>query len=147
MASKAVEVSRFQIWKRRIIILLIAALVFLVAGWFFVIYTEANQVLREAKNVRISMKLVAIEKYGEGTSIYDPTAYTGLAAGAAQEIAETSGESGKITLTAWNTEQNIPKSFTYRKGDFYAEYVANGDKFKSWKVYFNWKLLDFTGDS
>ncbi len=130
-------------WIKRILLLIVLFFVIGVVMTFFKVSTEAHQVLREAKNVRVCMRLLAIESYGLGNSIYDPTRKNGLAEGVAEEIAELSKEEGEVTLTAWNEEENLPKQFSYQKGNYIAYYDSEGDKYKTWDIYIQIKLLNF----
>ncbi len=128
---------------RRILIVIALLLAVFLGAAIFKITTESHQVLREAKNVRVCMRLLSIETFGLGGTIYDPNKKNGLADGMQEKIAELSKEDGEVTLTAWNEEDNLPQQFTYQKGNYIAYYDANGDKYKSWKVYVRLKVLDF----
>ncbi|MCR5102391.1 MAG: hypothetical protein K6B41_13660 [Butyrivibrio sp.] len=143
MDNLAQKYARKLMWTRRILIVIIVVLVVVFGAAFFKISTESHQVLREAKNVRVCMRLLSIESYGLGSSIYDSTKKNGLAEGMEERIAELSKEDGEVTLTAWNETDNLPQQFTYKKGNYIAVYDASGDKFKTWKIYYQLEVLSY----
>ncbi|MCR5272940.1 MAG: hypothetical protein K6E13_08155 [Lachnospiraceae bacterium] len=134
MDSLAQKYAIKLIWTRRALILIITVLIVVFGVAYFKISSESHQVLREAKNIRVSMRLLSIESYGTYGNIYDATNRNGLADGVAEELAELSNEDGEVTLTAWNDEKNLPEQFSYKKGNYIAYYDADGDKYKTWKV-------------
>ena len=70
-------------------------------------------------------------KAGEGEkvsiSIYDPSKATGLTDGAAELIADLSSADGEVYLYAWDSENNEPLRFEYRKGAYTVVYIDDGD--------------------
>ena len=84
----------------------------------------ARTAMDHAKDVRLAMKMVAMEYYGGKTSIYDPMSESGLTNEALAKIGNVAPVSGEITLTGWDEENNIPLSFTYREG----RYLRDGTK-------------------
>ncbi|MCR4691594.1 MAG: hypothetical protein K5739_09645 [Lachnospiraceae bacterium] len=131
--------------------------------WFYLTASVASQkALREAKDVRLAMRMIAIEKYSEGTSIYNPLAKDGLVPGVAEKVAKISGAEGRIILTGWDTVNNDANSFTYTKGNYVVffnksaaldpegliendvqlEYSADMEK-SQWEVYLQIRVTDF----
>ncbi|MCR4901364.1 MAG: hypothetical protein K6A23_00780 [Butyrivibrio sp.] len=143
MDNTAQRYERKITWVKRILWIIVIFFVLVVVALFFKVSTEAHQILREAKNVRVCMRLLSIESYGLGNSIYDPTRKNGLAEGVAEEIAKLSKEEGEVTLTAWNEEENLPQQFSYKKGNYIAYYDSEGDKYKTWDIYIQIRLLNF----
>ena len=113
-------------WLRRYIIeLVIVALVLIFAIVTTVITTTARRVFREAKDVRYALKFVGTEYYAGSDSIFDPSSKTGLADGAAEEIASLSQADGQVFLYAWDEKENMPLRFEYRKGAYTVIYTAD----------------------
>lgn len=113
-------------WIRRYIIeLVIIALVLAFIITSTVITSGARRAFREAKDVRMALKFVGTQYYGENSSIYDPSKPTGLKDGAAEDIADISTRKGQVSLYAWDDKSNEPLMFEYRKGSYTVIYVAD----------------------
>jgi hypothetical protein len=130
------------------IIVVIALIIGAVIIWSG-IGSGARTAMDHAKDVRLAMKMVAMEYYGGKVSIYDPISENGLTDEALAKIEDVAPVKGEITLTGWDEENNIPLSFTYREGRYLVEYRdtgsgdgtygMNGD----WSVYYNFKVLEY----
>jgi hypothetical protein len=111
--------------------------------------SSARRAMDHAKDIRLAMKMVAVEYYGGKTSLYDPTSENGMTKEALAKIGNVAPVKGEITLTGWDDERNIPLSFTYREGRYVVEYKdvgtgegtygMNGD----WSVYYSIKVLEY----
>ena len=113
-------------WIRRYIIeLVIVALVLAFIITSSVITANARKVFREAKDVRMALKFVGTQYYGESRSIYDPTNATGLIDGAAEAVADVSTRNGQVLLYVWDDKDNEPLMFEYRKGSYTVVYIAD----------------------
>ncbi len=113
-------------WIRRYIIeLVIIALVLAFIITSTVITSTARRVFREAKDVRMALKFVGTQYYGENSSIFDSSKPTGLREGAAEDIADISTRKGEVFLYAWDDKANEPLMFEYRKGSYTVIYVAD----------------------
>lgn len=113
-------------WIRRYIIeLVIIALVLAFIITSTVITTGARRAFREAKDVRMALKFVGTQYFGENSSIFDKTKTTGLRDGAAEDIADISTRKGEVVLYAWDDKANEPLMFEYRKGSYTVIYIAD----------------------
>lgn len=143
-------------WIRRYIIeLMIIALVLAFAITTTIITTQARHVFREAKDIRMALKFVGTQYYGENVSIFDSSKTTGLKDGAAEDIAEVSTRKGQVFLYAWDDKDNEPLMFEYRKGAYSVIYIADtytgktGENGKvnhmmgSWEVKFSIRVLNY----
>ena len=72
----------------------------------------ARSALSHAKDIRVALKLVSVEYYGENGSIFDPASDNGMADGAVSAIGSMVPVRGNIKLTGWDDENNIPLSFS-----------------------------------
>ncbi|MBO4610387.1 MAG: hypothetical protein J5696_11035 [Lachnospiraceae bacterium] len=110
----------------------------------------ARSAMDHAKDIRLAMKMVAVEYYGGKRSIYDPSTESGMTDEALAKIGNVVPIKGEIVLTGWDDEKNIPLSFTYREGRYLVEYrdIGTGDGTYGmngdWSVYYNFKVLEYT---
>lgn len=146
-------------WLRRYAIeLFMLAIVIIFAIVTAVITATARHVFREAKDVRLALRAVGTEYYGNMSSIYDPNTYNGLAEGAEDRIAELSLRDGDVYLYSWNEEDNTPLIFEYRKGLYTVVYVDSRLKESqetgndelgayqmtgSWSIYYSFNVLNY----
>ncbi len=110
----------------------------------------ARAALSDAKDIRVAMKLVSIEYYGGDGSIYDSSSENGMKKGALEKIQNISRTKGDLVLNSWDSDNNIPLSFTYRTGKYLVEYKEAGGgggsygMNGSWSVYYDFKILKYT---
>lgn len=126
-------------WLRRYIIELVVitlVLIFVVVSTAITI--SARKAFREAKDVRMALKFVGTQYYGNNSCIYDPSKPTGLIDGAAEDVAVVSTHNGQVYLYAWDEKENIPLKFEYIKGPYKVTYTADiytGKTSEDGKVY------------
>ncbi len=158
---KEVQIEGTQFYKRsnfaetlRIIaITLVVFCMLTVLALCFVIDSGARQAYKEARDIRKALRSVGIEYYGEMSSIYDPNTSNGLAEGAAEKIAYISHRKGTVTLYEWDSHENAPLSFEYRKGLYRVVYVDTGSEKGiqpgiegNFKVYYSFELLNYEAE-
>ncbi len=115
------------------------------AAWFYLTASVASRkALREAKDVRMAMKMLAIESYSNGTSLYDPKRPDGLIKGGAERLAQLSEADGQVFLTGWDAKESDALSFRYVKGNYVVIFQNNTeDDDLSWEVYLQLRVTDF----
>ncbi|MBR3103709.1 MAG: hypothetical protein IKH46_07775 [Lachnospiraceae bacterium] len=109
--------------------------------------SQAHHVMQEARDIRVAMRLTALESAAAGKALYAPERSDGMIEGAAQKIRELTYADGKIMLTGWDDMNGLPRSFTYRKGSFMVEYKALGDGSSTdgqWDIYYEFHVLTYT---
>ena len=159
--SNPAQIEGTQFYRRsnfaealRIIVITVAvfAMVSFVFGWF-VIDSGARQAYKEARDVRKALRAVGTEYYGDQTSIYDPDRVDGMVAGAAEKVAFISERKGSVTLYDWDTRDNGPLSFEYRKGLYRVVYTDTGASNGTssgvegnFKVYYSFELLNYEAE-
>ena len=113
----------YRIMAVGLLLIFIAALV-----WFYTTASVASQkALRNAKDLRIAMKMAAIEAYSDGTSIYDPTREDGLSKGVRERLKELCEAPGEVTLTGWDKAESDAISFTYQEGSYIVMFRQSAD--------------------
>ena len=140
--SDKIKVDKYVRVKRVALIVVILLIILLPLSFWLRIDTNSHLILRTAKNVRMSMILTGIDYYGKGISEYDPTSADGFADGALDEVRQGSSATGDITLTSWNEDDNSPRTFIYREGNYYVEYTGNRTD-ASFKIYYTWNVLNY----
>ncbi len=127
------------------------------AAWFYLTASVASKkALREAKDVRMAMKMLAIESYSNGKSLYDPKSANGLVEGGAERLAQLSEADGQVILTGWDAKESDAISFRYIKGNYVVNFQKTGDTGEngengeagydgnvSWEVYLQLRLTGF----
>ena len=114
--------------------------------------SQARAAISHAKQIRVAMKLISMEYYNGDGSIFDSTQETGLKDGALDRIENVCYVNGEIVLNSWDTENDIPLSFSYREGRYLVEYreIGQGDGSYgmngTWSVYYDLKILEYTSE-
>lgn len=103
---------------------------------FYDNHSQAVVCLREAKNIQLAMKILAVKYYGDNRSIYAPNTQYGMMEDTVNEILDLSGAVGEITLVSWNSEKRIPGKFYYLTDKFLVIYEYDADvKEPTWTIY------------
>ena len=114
--------------------------------------SNARAAISHAKQIRVAMKLISMQYYNGDGSIFDPTSDNGLRSGALEKIENVCLVDGDIVLNSWDTDNDIPLSFTYREGRYLVEYreIGRGDGSYgmngSWSVYYDLKILEYSSE-
>ena len=122
--STPVQVEGTQFYKRSnftevLRIIAITLVVFCMLSFlflWFLIDSGARQAYKEARDVRKALRAVGTEYCGEQRSIYDPNSPDGMVDGAADLIVFYSQRKGTVILYEWDSKDNGPLKFEYRKG-------------------------------
>lgn len=146
---------RLRIYRILAIGLVLIALAAVV--WFYTTATVASQkALRNAKDLRMAMKMMSIEQYSSGGSIFDPKQSDGLIQGGGERLAALSDAPGTVTLTGWDQNAGEPLSFTYKEGNYIVMFRKNAEQTTSagndaaaadednqWEVYLYLRVTNF----
>lgn len=156
--STPVQVEGTQFYKRSnftevLRIIAITLVVFCMLSFlflWFLIDSGARQAYKEARDVRKALRAVGTEYCGEQRSIYDPNSPDGMVDGAADLIVFYSQRKGTVILYEWDSKDNGPLKFEYRKGLYCVVYTdtgkANGVNAGvegDFKVYYSFELLKY----
>lgn len=97
---------------------------------------QAGVCLREAKNIQLAMKILAVKYYGDDRNVYAPNTQYGMMEDTVNEIIDLSGAVGEITLVSWNSEERIPSKFYYLTNKFLVVYEYDVEtKEPAWTIY------------
>ena len=122
---------------------IIVAVVLCVVFLWFRINSGVRQAMREAKDVRIAMKMKAVEQYGLGGVMFEPAARNGMAKGMEEDILKLADAEGTIVLQAWDSENNEPSAFTYQKDRYIIIFKVKDNGSPIWDGYYTLKLLEY----
>ena len=132
--------------RMRIIKIVVVCIFLAIIGAFALkiigIYSGGKAVMREAKDVRIGLRMVAVENYGTSNKVYNPASPNGMAEGIELAVLSASDADGRISLLSWDDSSNEPTAFIYEKDQYIVHYNANSDDDK-WKVYYTYKVLSY----
>ena len=100
-------------------------------------YVMSGRMLRDAKNIQLAMRMVAIEYMGNGDSMYVYGSPYGMNSDTIVDIKSLSGvNDGEITLVAWNTEDNVPAKIYFQKNNYLVVYEYDvKQKELLWDIY------------
>ena len=138
---------------------LVLLLIFTLVWGYAKMSNGSRKALREAKDVRMALKMLAIELYSVGGTVYDPTTRDGLMKGGAQRLQQLSEADGEVILTGWDSVESDALSFTYTTGNYVVvfrrdaavlenlpgEEDVNGDGMgDEWEVYLQLRVTDLS---
>ncbi len=135
-------------YRRKLLTTIVAAALFIalilcVVFFWFRINSGARQAMREARDLRIAMKMKAVEQYGIGGIVYQPSARNGLAPGMEEELLKMADAEGELTLQAWDIPQNEAAAFTFRKDRYFVVFKLQEDGTGKWDSYYSFRLVSY----
>ena len=124
---------------RRMIITIMVITVCLIVGFLIFdrlrSYSDARLVLREAKNIKMTLEMADLEYSGLGASIYDENAEGNIRSGALQYVKKIQGEvEGRIFLTGYDSVKKKITGFEYETEKYIVRYEHPSDG-ESWKIF------------
>ena len=125
-------------WKYKCYILIVLVISFFIF-FIFLYYNERIKIahtIRDAKNIQLAMRMVAIEYYGVGRNLFISGTPYGMENDAIEEIRFLSQTQGEITLISWDSKKNIPEKFYYQTDSYLViyRYESSEEKFL-WDIY------------
>jgi hypothetical protein len=114
----------FKILLFTVIALVVGTVIFV----FFKVRIDARTALREAKNVRMSLRSADIEMYGAGKSIYNPLKEDGLEDGAKNKASQIYESPGYYYLTSYDYSSHELTGFVYRTGRYIVTFRMEGNR-------------------
>ncbi len=124
-------------------VLVIAAVLCVVFFWLR-INADARMALREAKDVRMAMKMRAIEVYGLGGTMYKPSSFNGMSQGTEEAVLKMANADGSIILQSWDNDLREPNAFTYQKDNYIVIFSKDESGGVSWKVSYAFKIMEYS---
>lgn len=108
----------------------------------FYLSTESHIALREAKNARLALEMVAVENYGR--TIYDPVSAGGMADGVWQRISNLVEEDAELQLTGYDAQNRRITGMTYTHNHFRVVYKLSESGKNSWEVNYLLKVQNYS---
>jgi hypothetical protein len=123
---------------RQIKNILLVVLILLVLGVptfaYFQIKSDAHIALREAKNVKLTLEMLDIEYYAQGSSVYDTSNQNGLKDGVEEEVKKQLENDGTVMLQSYSRKQRTIQAFTYTNKHFEVVYYEDEKEGDTWTV-------------
>ena len=118
---------------RIIMAILLALIVGLSVFTFFKIRIGAKDALRDAKNIRMSLRSADIEMYAAGKSIYNPTKKNGVEDGAREKAEQLFIPIGDYKITSYDPKAHELTGLQYEIGNYIVTFEKKGEAI-SWDV-------------
>jgi hypothetical protein len=127
--------SRFSIASVIKIILIVAVILFTGTCIFMLakIRMDADSALRNAKNVRMSLRSADVEMYAQGKTIYNPSKKNGLEDGVKAKVDLLADAKGTYSITRYDSKTHELTGMTYRQGNYIVYFSKEGDDI-TWDV-------------
>lgn len=110
-------------------ILIIGGVVFT----FFKVHVEADEALRNAKNVRMALRSADIEMYAVGKTIFNPSNKNGIEDGVDLKVESLIEPKGVYSITSYSSKAHELTGMTYREKNYVVYFTKNGDDI-TWDV-------------
>ena len=120
------------------VVLFVGTCLFLIAK----IRIDADSALRNAKNIRMSLRSADIEMYAQGKTIYNPSKKNGLEDGVKEKVERFAEAKGTYTITSYNMKEHELTGMTYRQGNYVVYFSKNGENI-TWDVNFLMNVYHF----
>lgn len=140
-SRKTEERSFLERLLKPVIVLVILVAVVWSTATYYNTKGEAKRVLREAKDIQLTIRYLSNESYATDKWIRDNSRKSGLASWAEKEIKELSGHSGEVYLIYQNPDNYLEMEIWYMKDDFTAQLSCDGSENLTYTVYHNDKVI------
>ncbi|SEQ11315.1 hypothetical protein SAMN02910369_01233 [Lachnospiraceae bacterium NE2001] len=129
------DTSRITVGKvlRIILIVILALFVGTCIFMFFKIRIDADSALRNAKNVRMSLRSADIEMYAAGKTIFNPSKKNGIEDGVKEKVNQYIEDTGTYSITSYSTRDHELTGMTYRQDNYVVYFSKSGENI-SWDV-------------
>lgn len=105
---------------------------------------EALAILGQAKNVEITLRMLSLDYYGQGISIFSPQKANGMTDEAEAKVREMAMVDGQVILLEWDSDRMRALNFLYTEGDYTVRFSYDvTEEQSSWDVYRSKKVLEF----
>ena len=146
-ATYRLEQDKRNAFIRRIIIITVVIVGLILLALFafrsFKVYSDARLVLREAKNIKMTLEVADLEYYSMGVNIYDETAEGNIRKGAYEYVNKIQGNpEGFMKLTGYDSQSRKITGFEYETEKYIVRFSHNADGDK-WQIFQIKELLDY----
>lgn len=131
-----VNTFEYRLMQIKRIILIVAAVFVLAAIGFsyFKISSEGHAALREGKNVKLALDMLAVEYHGIDQSVYNSNQVDGLSKGVRERLLEVvESENPQISLISYNKKKNEVLCLSY-ENDQYRVLYTKDEEGEHWRV-------------
>ncbi len=127
---------------RIILVVIIALIVGLAVFTYFRLHIGGNDALRQAKNVRMSLRAADIEMYGKGKSIYNPGRKNGIEEGVEEKAETIYKPEGKYIITSYDAKKHELTGMVYEIGNYIVTFKMK-DSNISWDVDYRLNIYSY----
>ncbi len=118
---------------RIIFVFLLALIVGLSVFTFFRIRAGAKEALRDAKDIRMSLRSADIEMYAAGKTIYNPAKKDGLEDGVKERVEQLYTPVGEYKITSYSMTKHELTGMQYEVNNYIVTFEKKGEAI-SWDV-------------
>lgn len=108
----------------------------------FYLSTESHLVLREAKNAKLALEMVALTQTTK--NIYDADASGGMAEGVWEGVSPYVEEGCVLSLDGFDTKTRQVTALTYSNKNFRVVYTVNDNGKHKWEIDYLIKIQEYT---
>ena len=146
-ATYRLEQDKRRAFIRRVIIITVVIIGLILLALFafrsFKVYSDARLVLREAKNIKMTLEVADLEYYSMGVNIYDETADGNIRKGAYDYVNKIQDNpEGFMKLTGYDSQSRKITGFEYETEKYIVRFSHNADGDK-WQIFQIKELLDY----
>lgn len=106
---------------------------------------EYRHAFLDAKNIELTLRLIAYDYYKEDRLIYDSIKPNGLSDNVEEELKLLSGAQGTVTLGFWDVARQAAGSFVYEKDNYvvFYDYDKNLNR-ANWNIYYRVNSMSYS---
>ena len=141
MSSETTKVNISKIF--RIVLIIFGSVIVLFCVFFyFKTRSESKAALREAKNIRMALRVLDIELYAQEKCVYDPNELDGLTESVENNVKSLCDPEGVFAVTSYSYKNHEITGMTYRTGHYYVVFTKKGDDIE-WDVTYMMRIYHF----
>ena len=141
MSNESTKVNIGRIF-RIVVIIVVALIVGTSIFFFFKTRAESKAALREAKNIRMALRILDIEMYAQEKSVYDPNELDGMTDYVESRVKLLANPEGDFSITSYSYKNHEVTGMTYRKGPYYVVFTNKGSDIE-WDVTYMMQIYHF----
>ena len=147
-ANEVIQAEYKRIRKLRVrnvvLIVLVVVLAAIPVFFYFRMATQAHLTFREAKNIKLATNMLAVEYYGTGETLFDPTSPDGMTDRVRERLLSVTQSNGNLRLLAYDKAERAVTAFTYESGHVKVTYRMTKSGREDWTVDYVIRYAEYT---